>query len=536
MTAAEKETTPSLTLSPEAEAFVRAVGAAADLPAFVHNVRAIGQMASNLEAKVEMLEQAIVQDVTLAAKVIKIANALTGSGSAMDGTVQVGSVKQAIMLLGYDRVQHLSSATSVFGKIEQDAPAVRDLLVESVLTANHSLQLSLAVGMTQPELAYLCGLFRRLGEVLVACYRPKQYRAWQEMAQRSAPPQDGDEAQVFLFTFEEVGVALASKWGMPGPVVQTMRPYRGLGEGDHTLHMITQCSADVARLQFGAVPSDDDGALHLLREAWAKRVGLPIDDLAECLDVALTEAAPTLRTMHVDMDAWMRGQRDTRAVARVRRERELAGPAQVDGEAAELAALSEQLNANGNDTEREAKLRESVRKLVELRQNASASNDVGSVTNATLRAACDAGFERGVLGISTEDFKLVRGRVGIGSGGSEVARNFVVRPTATFGPIGAALQNRSDLFVELTGADAKLYGRDRLIRELDPSQFALLPLVVADTLVGCLYFDSTLESVEATDTTRWLMRNLRDQLVAAFAKHRAGGRGEQAPDKVAEAA
>lgn len=523
------EAAQPVTLSPEAEAFVRAVGAAADLPAFVNNVRAIGQMASNLEAKVEMLEQAIVQDVTLAAKVIKIANALTGNGTSAENATQVGSVKQAIMLLGYDRVQHLSSATSVFGKIEQDAPAVRDLLVESVLTANHSLQLSLSVGATKPELAYLCGLFRRLGEVLVACYRPKQYRAWQERsAQRSTPPIEGDEAEVFAFTFEEVGVALANKWGMPGAVVHTMRPYRGLGEGDHTLHLITQCSAEVARAQFGAVPAEGDDSLHQLREEWAKRVGLPISDLADCLDAALVEASPTLRTMHVDMASWMQGQRDAQAVTRLRRERALAGLTEITGEAAALAELNEQLEANDNDSEREAKLRESVRKLVTLRQDASAPNDVGNVTNATLRAACEAGFERGVLGICTEDFKFVRGRVGIGGGGSELARAFVVRPTANFGPIGAALQARTDLFVELVGADAKTYGRDRLIRELDPSQFALLPLVVEDTLLGCLYFDSTVESVEATDTTRWLMRNLRDQLVAAFATHRASNRGEQA--------
>ncbi|GAB1341959.1 HDOD domain-containing protein [Gemmatimonas sp.] len=529
MTTSANDTAPVVALSPEAEAFVRSVGAAADLPAFVHNVRAIGQMASNLEAKVEMLEKAIVQDVTLSAKVIKIANALTGGSAGSNGGGQVGSVKQAIMLLGYDRVQHLSSATSVFGKIEQDAPAVRDLLVESVLTANHGLQLSLAVGSARPELAYLCGLFRRLGEVLAACYRPKQFRAWQELAQRGAPPQEGDEAQVFAFTFEEVGVALANKWGMPAAVVQTMRPYRGLGEGDHELHLITQCSAEVSRAQFGAVPAESDEVLPLLRAAWAKRVGVPIDDLADCLAAALKEAAPTLRTMSVDMETWMQGQHDAHVVARLRRERELHGLTPVDGEAAALEELREQLEANGSDSEREAKLRESVRKLVALRQDEAASSDVGSVTNASLRAACEAGFERGVLGISTEDFKFVRGRVGIGSGGAELARNFVVRPNANFGPIGAALQARTDLFVELTGSHAKTYGRDRLIRELDPSQFILLPLVIEETLLGCLYFDSTVESVEATDTTRWLMQNLRDQLVAAFAKHRAA-RGERAEE------
>jgi hypothetical protein len=143
------------------------------------------------------------------------------------------------------------------------------------------------------------------------------------------------------------------------------------------------------------------------------------------------------------------------------------------------------------------------------------------VTNATLRAACEAGFERGVLGLSTEDFKLVRGRVGIGAGSSELARTFLLRPTAAFGPLGAALQARTDLFIELTGTDAKAYGRDRLIKEMNPSQFALLPLVLEAKLIGCLYFDSTVESVEASETSQWLLRNLRDQLVAAFATHRA---------------
>jgi HD-like signal output (HDOD) protein len=108
----------------------------------------------------------------------------------------------------------------------------------TALTANHGLQLSCTAGWAKPELAYLCGLFRRLGEVLVAC---------QAQAQPGAPPAEGDEAAVFAFTFEEVGVALARRWGMPAAVVHTMRTYRGVSDGDHTLHMITQCSAEVAR-------------------------------------------------------------------------------------------------------------------------------------------------------------------------------------------------------------------------------------------------------------------------------------------------
>lgn len=80
---------------------------------------------------------------------------------------------------------------------------------------------------------------------------------------------------------------------------------------------------------------------------------------------------------------------------------------------------------------------------------------------------------------------------------------------------------RSDLFVEMVGADARRSGRDRLFKDLSPSNFALLPLVLEMKRIGCLYFDSTIESVHATATSRQLLCDLRDHLVAAFAHHRA---------------
>ena len=513
-------------LSPEAEAFVQAVGAAADLPAFVRNVQSIGSVAANLDARVGLLEHAIMQDVALSAKVLRIANVATAGGHAQNS---VGSVKQAIMLLGFDRVQHLSTAASVFEKLDQDAPSVRDLLVESVLAANHSLHLSFAAGYDRPELAYLCGLFRRFGELLVACYRPRPYRAWLELVQADEPSTDGAEAKHFGFTFEEVGVALAKRWGMPAAVVRTMRTYRGMSLDDETLHAVTQCSADIARCLYGVASTTDGGAVHEIRARFAPLIGIDIATMQECMVAAIDDAKPTLCTMQVDLDVWMRGHADATAVALMKRdhadgattaqERRDGGLAPAEAQA--LQEAIDRLAPNPNDSVQEARLRDVVRALVQQREQAQGSFSVGSVTDSTLRAACEAGYERGVLGISTEDFKLIRGRVGIGRGSVELTRNFLLRPTAAFGPLGAALHIRRDLFVEMTGGDAKLYGRDRLIKDLTPSNFALLPLVLEMKLIGCLYFDSTIESVQSSETSRQLLCDLRDHLVAAFAHHRA---------------
>lgn len=518
MTPVAADRTAAPELSPEADAFVRAVGTAADLPAFVRNVRAIGTVAANLDARVALLEQAIVRDVALSAKVLRIANSVAlGAGAATSGGGVV-SVKQAIMLLGYDRVQHLSTAASVFEQIERDAPAVRDLLVESVLSANHSLQLSFATGFERPELAYLCGLFRRLGEVLVACYRPRVYQTWMQAVQGGGASHDGAEARHFGFTFEEVGVALARRWGMPAGVVHTMRTYLGASAGNELLHLITQSSAEIVRCLYGAGASTED--VSEIRARFAARLGVDAATMTDCLTAAVEDARPTLSTMQVDLHGWMQRRGET-ATTRQRPRAHGASlvTASIDGPSA--IAVETRTAPVDTDSPKESKLRDAVRQLVEHRQQDMAAFSVGVVTDSTLRAACEAGYERGVLGISSEDFKLIRGRVSIGPGGAELSRTFLLRPTASFGPLGAALQQRLDLFVELSGADAKHYGRDRLLKELSPSHFALLPLVLEEKLLGCLYFDSTIETVESTDTSKQLLCDLRDQLVAAFALRRA---------------
>ncbi len=494
------------TLSREALAFVQSVGAATDLPAFVQNVRAIATVASDLEARVALLEQAIVRDVALTTKVLRIASsALNGGGTP------ITSVKQAIMLLGYDRVQHLSASASMFEQIEKNAPAVQDLLVLSVLTANQSLSLAIGAGYGRPEMAYLCGLFRNLGEVLVACYRATQYREWTDIVVTGGAQGVGSEEKHFGFTFDQVGLVLAQRWGMPADLVQTLRR---IDPSDDTardrLHHITQCSADLTRLTYGALQSD--GALPdsaPLIESYTKALGVEAKVIHESVATARMEATPTLDTMHVSVDGWLAAREERYASKRL--ELELA----TSGE----SAVSNLTQPNESDSASEAEVRGVVRSLSEQRQQGDRFT-VGAATAATLDAARGAGFRRSLLALSTEDFSVVKGRMGAGVGHEELLRTFAVRPQRAFGPLGEALQLREDVFIDTEVGDGKSFRRDRMLRELRPRCVALLPLVLEDKLIGCLYFDNGPDPVECSDTIKELLRAMRDHLVAAFSRHR----------------
>ena len=48
------------------------------------------------------------------------------------------------------------------------SPGLKELILLSLLTANHAREVADRVGYPKREEAYLCGMFRNLGEVLVA--------------------------------------------------------------------------------------------------------------------------------------------------------------------------------------------------------------------------------------------------------------------------------------------------------------------------------------------------------------------------------
>jgi HD-like signal output (HDOD) protein len=471
-------------------------------------------VAANLEARVNLLEQAIVRDVALTGKVLRIASsALNGSGS------QITSVKQTIMLLGYERVQHLSTATSVFEQIEQHAPEVQDLLVLSVLTGNQSLCLATELGYARPELAYLCGLFRGLGEVLVACYRARQYKEWLTSVREGAPGTPGAESRIFGFTFDQVGIAMARQWGMPEELIASMgRAPRVSGPVDDPLHQLVQFSADFTRLTHGApsTPPSPEAVEELVARG-TRTLGIDREAVQGAQLQARQEAKPTLEAMQVSLDAWLaaRSASATAPEATVADEPE-ASAADAHESLLALAARSEPV---ATDSIEEAAVRAALL-AVTAQRLAGELSGIGMATYATLEAMRSAGYEHALLALSTEDFTMVRGRMGAGPGHEELVRSFLVRPA--FGPLGTALEQRTTLFIDLEADEGKPFRRERLIHDRRARSFALLPLVLDGKLLGCLYVDSTARPVAPSDTLRELLCGMRDYLADVFARNRSG--------------
>ncbi len=78
-------------------------------------------------------------------------------------------------MLGWENVRSVASALKYVEHFAGQSPGLRELMVTSLLSGFHVREVAFALHYPKPEDAYIAGLFRSLGEVLIAKHYPKEY-------------------------------------------------------------------------------------------------------------------------------------------------------------------------------------------------------------------------------------------------------------------------------------------------------------------------------------------------------------------------
>jgi eukaryotic-like serine/threonine-protein kinase len=193
-----------------------------DFPAMSAAIGTINQLALSNRSSAASLANAILKDLALTNKVLRLANSAfygnTGGG-------RVSTVSRAIVILGFETVRNLAISLTLFENIRdrQHAAALRD----EFLRANYRGLLARTLAeQDRPALgeqAFICGLFHRLGRLLAQYY----FREESEMVSRLLASEDCDENQasrrVLGVSYEELGIGIARTWGFPDTLLHSMR-------------------------------------------------------------------------------------------------------------------------------------------------------------------------------------------------------------------------------------------------------------------------------------------------------------------------
>jgi len=431
------------------------------------------------ETSIQRLANIVLREYALTVKVLRTAN----SAHYRRSDQHIRSAAHAMLLLGAGTVRHLAGSLLLFEHYRKRSPGLKELMLLSLLTANHAREVAMLRNLPDPEEANLCGMFRNLGEVLIAAYFPDRYA---QVLQQMEHKESGGTAAAFDvlgFRFEELGEAMARHWGMPESVSAGIRAAGTQASSE--LFVITAFAHDLTTAVYRRTqdPSRDGVADVLAR--YAKRLKLSRDEVGAVLQSALQETRATFAAAGVSLDGLSLRRQQQAALQAIGAERldntPVAGgeavpgvPGMPGGGAGHEAALWQ--------------LRHDLRAEVERMAQPESGEELGRVILMALEAAFRGGpFSRVVLLMMTTDRRVLKARYGLGDGIEAMLDRFTCNADSRTSPLAASVARRQT--VSLPGDRDFTRIEQRFAQEFGAGSFVVFPLVIAGKQLGCLYCD-----------------------------------------------
>jgi len=423
----------------------------------------------------------VIRDYSLTLRVLSAANSQNYSGRP------ILSVTRAVIHLGTEAVRHIASSMLIFEQFHNKPAGVRELMMLSMLSANHVREIVRRVGGAPPEEAYLCGMTRNLGEVLTAYYLPAQYRQILALLEKQNNPQTACE-EVLHFTFEDLGTAVARYWGMPdtiGACQQTWVPRPPDRSQNQVLHAAVSLGHTLTTAVYRMESEERSDRLKSCLREYRGVLSLAPKDVEEILDHAIGETKESFAAIGVTIDALRLRAQTRRALDALREVRPEDRADSAADTAERLEAPAPQLDpgpgAEPSEVTMERLTKEACSGL-ETPGDFDLSTFILMVLEAIYRGIS---FDRVLFGFANADRTHIVARLGLGEEIDELIERFRFRLSLSGGPVPKALLCKRTIV-----ADARDSSFGDIIRVFGCSYLVLCPILAAGKVVGCLYMES----------------------------------------------
>jgi putative nucleotidyltransferase with HDIG domain len=178
-------------------------------------------------ASAQQLEELILHDPSLSARILKLANSAFYSFRT-----EVKTLSHAIALLGMGLVKSLAIGVTIFESftkgVKQEGNQINKLWMHSFGTGLVTQDIWSRRARTKKEVdfAFLCGLLHDLGKVVLFKKSPYDYG---KLFSREKTAEDPDfcklEYDHFGIDHTQVGSLLAKQWGFPADLITTIRKH-----------------------------------------------------------------------------------------------------------------------------------------------------------------------------------------------------------------------------------------------------------------------------------------------------------------------
>ncbi len=511
-------TTPHAADDNDERAFLQArmsrILEASDFPALSRQIIDTISLLDDSASSLQRLANVVLREYSLTLSVVRTAN--TAHFRRTGRPIQ--SATHAMMMLGARTVRTLASSLLLFENYSKRSPVLKELMVQSLITANHARELSTRLERADAEEAHLCGMFRNLGEVLIACHFPDDYARIQERVLELGQSPIAAANAVLGFRYEDLAVEVSRHWGMPDSVVAGIRARPGAVTSEASA--ITAFSHDLTRAIYrrsGEVENDGDAerAVHDVIDRHSAHLKLSRDMVRDVVESALNEARELFTTARVPMEA-----RKLKQLSDAARSAMGLSATPTDEFSTDASVHDD---APGSPT-----LRRKLRQEVEARIDPSTGAELSEVMLLALEAALRGGpFDRVITCVLSSDRTRLLARSGLGDGVEALMTKFDFPMSSRGGAVVNALQQRQPLYIPVDRAPT--VQESRWAQQMGIAQFGVLPIIVSGTIVGCVYVDRVSKDPVPDRVALEYVKSISHVIVRAIEARRRAAHAHPAP-------
>jgi serine/threonine protein kinase len=499
-----------------------------DFPALGESIVRIQRIASSETESLASLSAEILKDVALTNKLLRMVNTVHFANA---GAGNISTISRAVALVGFAGIRNMALSVVLLEHMQdqEHAAQIREEFLRGLMAG--TLAAELAPNPREAEEVFIGSMFQNLGRMLTQYYFPEESQQIRQDAKGAGmAAEDRAAAKVLGLSFQELGVGVASAWGLPDSLQHMMAqpsgdpPAKGVERSAERRRWIGRIANEITDTMLGDDVAGVDTRIGRLAESFAPALGLPkktvlaaaesarerLTQLADALGLHVTPDAPASRLMvpahelptdtlaphqlaataHAPLDDGMTIVLDETVVA----------PAPVGPPPSELLAAGVQDITNSMVADN-FKLNEVLRMVLE-----------------TMFRALD--FQRVVFCLRDPKTEMLTGRFGLGRDIDAVKGAFrvMLKPKGAPDLFSAICAKGMDTLISDATTGAASQRLPAWYREqVNASTFLLLPMALKGTTFALIYADKAKPGGIAVDEKELsLLRTLRNQAVMAF--------------------
>ena len=192
-----------------------------DIPALPMIVNDIMMITEDPDSTIQDIEKTIMKDQSLTARILRLAN------SAHYGYPRrISTISEASVLLGFQAIRSIALTASVNGLLMKEVKGYgleeNQLWKQSQSTAIIARHIAKKVRFSKIDQAYVAGLLRDIGKVVVSYYLTENFKQIMDMVENKNMSFLDAEEQVLGFHHGQVGAHVAKKWNLPDDLVEAI--------------------------------------------------------------------------------------------------------------------------------------------------------------------------------------------------------------------------------------------------------------------------------------------------------------------------